>query len=481
MDRLDFFRKIEQAVGPKAMPTIERAVEFAEEVHRGVKRLTGEDYVEHTLRVALILADWHIDPDTITASILHDTLEDTHIPVDDVKTKFGKTVAFLVEGVTKLDKLSYQGRIRYAESLRKLFIAMASDIRVILIRLADRLDNLQTLHVFDRPKQIRIARETIEILAPIANRLGMGEVRGQLEDLAFPVAMEKEYAALKKMVGESFEEQQKYVRKIIPVIRKHLEQSGITVLDIHGRAKRTYSLYKKLREYDNDISRIHDLVAVRIIVPDIPACYAALGVIHGNWAPLKGRIKDYIAQPKPNGYKSLHTDIFCVDRKIVEIQIRDPEMHEAAELGIAAHWRYVESGKPTKGASMKKRLEWINELMLWQKSMSDNEVYLKGLKVDIFKNRIFTFTPKGDVVDLPEKSTPLDFAYAIHTDLGHHAMGAKINDKMESLDTILQNGDLVEIVQNKHRKGPNRDWLRMVKTARARDAINAWLNKYHER
>ncbi len=478
MDRLEFFKDIESAVGRKEMLRVEQAVEFAERAHRNTKRLTGEDYVEHPLRSALTLAEWKLDADAIVACILHDTLEEKPQEYDsEIKEKFGKEVYFLVEGVTKLGKLEYQGRERYAESLRKLFIAMSSDVRVILIKLADRLDNVKTLHVFDKTKRTRIARETLEIYAPIANRLGMGEVRGQLEDLAFPVAMEREYNELRKMVKESFEDQQKYVKKIIPQIKKALEDAHVTVVNIHGRAKRFYSLFKKLREYNNDITRIHDLVAVRIIVPDIPSCYTALGVIHGRWTPLKGRIKDYIAQPKPNGYKSLHTDIFCLDKKIVEVQIRDPQMHEAAEFGIAAHWNYVESGKPAKGSTVTRRLEWISELAKWQKSVADNDVYIKGLKVDIFKNRIFVFTPKGDVIDLPENSTPVDFAYEIHSDLGNHMTAARINEKMSRLSTTLQNGDMVEVISDKKRKGPSHDWLAFVKTHRAQEAIATWLYK----
>ncbi|MFC1687044.1 RelA/SpoT family protein [Patescibacteria group bacterium] len=478
MDRLDFFRKIEQAVTSKYMPLVEKAVAFAEKIHKGQKRLTGEDYVEHPLRSTLILAEWKLDPDTIVAGILHDVLEDSNTTVDEIEKSFGKNIAFLVEGVTKLGRLSYQGRERYAESLRKLFIAMSSDIRVIMIKIADRLDNIKTLHVFETSKQLRIARETLEIYAPIANRLGMGEIKGQLEDLAFPIAQKRDYLKLKELVKETYGSQEKLVnKKVIPQIKKILKKVNINVIDIHGRAKRLYSLYKKLKKYDNDLSRIHDIIAVRIIVPDVSSCYTALGAIHSECAPIKGRIKDYIAQPKPNGYRSLHTDIFCLDNRIVEIQIRDQEMHHAAEFGIAAHWNYVETGKPKKGTPVKKRLEWINHLMQWQKSIADNDKYIEGLKIDIFKNRIFIFTPKGDVIDLPENSTPIDFAYAIHTDLGNHTTGAKINEKIGKLTSTLQNGDLVEIIKSKNRKKPSRDWLNHIQTHRARTGIIAQLNK----
>ncbi|MFA6909313.1 MAG: RelA/SpoT family protein [Patescibacteria group bacterium] len=478
MDMLKYFHRIEQAIGTSYMPQVEEAVAFAQKLHRGTKRMTGEDFVEHPLRVSLTLADWHMDADTIIAGILHDAVEDSEdFDTANVKKHFGKNTAFLVEGVTKLGQLQYHGRERYAESLRKLFIAMSSDIRVILIKLADRLDNIKTVHVFDRPKRLRIARETLEIYAPIANRLGMGEIRGQLEDLAFPSAHEKDFLHLKSIIKEGYSEQERYVKKVIPAVKKALQDQGVKVLNIHGRAKRLYSLWKKLKDYHNDLSRIHDLVAIRIIVPDIPSCYATLGIIHSKWAPLKGRIKDYIAQPKPNGYRSLHTDIFCVDHKIVEVQIRDTQMHENAEYGIAAHWHYVESGKPTAGSSIKKRLEWINQLMRWQQSIADNDTYIKGLKIDIFKNRIFVFTPKGDVIDLPEQSTPIDFAYAIHTDVGNHASGVKVNEKMEKLSSTLQNGDMVEIIQQKKRNGPSRDWLASVKTHRAAEAIQSWVKK----
>ena len=477
MDRIEFFRQIEQAIPRDRMPDIEKAVAFAEKAHSGHRRLTGEEYVEHPLRIALILADWKLDSETIIAGILHDVIEDSDFQAEDIRKEFGKNVTFLVEGVTKLGRLVYQGRERYAESLRKLFIAMWSDVRGIMIKLADRLDNIKTVSVFNKEKRTRIARETLEIYASIANRLGMGEVRGQLEDLAFPIAFEKDYQRLKETVSETYEQQQKYVKKIIPYLKKLLNDAGITVVDIHGRAKKLYSLYKKLQKYDHDLSRIHDLVAVRIVVPDVASCYMALGAIHGEFTPIKGRIKDYIAQPKPNGYRSLHTDIFGLDNKIVEIQIRDSEMHHAAEYGIAAHWHYVETGKPKKGTPVKKRLEWIHDLIQWQKSMQDNDKYIQGLRIDVFRNRIFIFTPGGDVIDLPENATALDFAYEIHTDLGNHASQAKINEKISKLTASLQNGDIVEIIEDKHRKGPARDWLPFVQTEKARSAINGWLRK----
>ncbi|MBL7155332.1 MAG: bifunctional (p)ppGpp synthetase/guanosine-3',5'-bis(diphosphate) 3'-pyrophosphohydrolase, partial [Candidatus Portnoybacteria bacterium] len=374
------------------------------------------------------------------------------------------------------------------ENLRKLFLTMAQDIRVVLIKLVNRLHGLKTLHVFPPEKQKRIALETLEIYAPLTYRLGMGELKGQLEDSAFPYAYPQEYQNLIKQVKDKYVQGKEYLQKIIPLMKKILAREGIKVIEIHARAKHYYSLYKKLQRYDMDWHKIYDLVALRIIVSDVESCYATLGIIHKKWKPLIGRIKDYIAIPKPNGYRSLHTTVFCQGGKITEFQIRSPEMHKEAEHGIAAHWYYSEERgvkdyikkrilgkKPAQ--ELKKELTWVKQLQEWQKEkFSSSQEFLDSLKIDFLKDRIFVFTPKGDIIDLPEGATPIDFAYQIHSDIGHQCSGAKIDGKLSSLSQLLQNGQVVEIIIQKNKK-PNRDWLKFAKTNEARNKIKAWFKK----
>lgn len=455
---------------------VELAYDFANKAHAGQKRLDGSDYINHSLETAYTLAHMNLDIDTIIAGLLHDVPEDTSITLEEIEKNFGPQVAKLVRGVTKLGKLKYRGLERYAENLRKMFVAMAEDVRVVIIKLADRLHNLKTLSYLPPVKQQRIARETLEIYAPIANRLGIGELKGELEDLAFGYVYPEEYAWTVKQSQTRLEDQLVYVNKVIEEVKTLLTKNNINFISIHGRVKHLYSLFRKLQRKDMDISKVYDLVAVRIVVNNEADCYHVLGLLHSQWKPLPGRIKDYIAQPKPNGYRSLHTTVFGDGGRIVEFQIRDPIMHDHAEYGIAAHWHYKE-GKQTELKLPPEQLKWITELLQWQKEITDNEQYLDSLKLDIFQNRIFVFTPKGDVIDLPEDATPVDFAYHIHTDIGNHCIGARVNEKMCPLDTTLKSGDLVEIITDKHRQGPSEDWLKFAKTNMARTHIKSYLKK----
>lgn len=447
---------------------IKLAYDFAERAHSGQKRRSGENYIEHSLATAQTLAEMKLNPTIIIAALLHDVPEDTDYTLDDIRENFGEEVASLVEGITKLGKIKYRGLERYIENLRKMFIAMAKDLRVILIKFADRLHNLKTLESLPPSKQLRIARESLEIYAPIANRLGIGELKGNLEDYAFKYVYPKEYEWTTRLLKNKFPKKEKYIRKIKKIVRKEIEKESIKSVSVHGRTKRLYSLYKKLLKYEGDINKIYDLIALRIIVPTISDCYAVLGIIHNKWKPLKGRIKDYIAQPKPNGYQSLHTTVFCDEGEIVEFQIRTPKMHEEAEYGIAAHWHYTEEKASEK---VKRDLKWVKELTKWQKEIQENQKYLENLKIDVFQNRIFALTPKGEVIDLPEGSTPIDFAYHVHTDIGNKCAGVRINDKIASIDTKINSGDVVEIITDKNRKYPSADWLKFVKTNMAKQKI----------
>ncbi len=458
---------------------LEYAYEFASEAHKGQKRLTGEDYIQHPLRVACKLAEIGVDQDTIIAGLLHDVPEDTDKTIEDIKKEFGKEISFMVKGITKLGKVKYRGIDRFVENLRKMFVAMAEDIRVVFIKFADRLDNLNTLHILPPNKQKRIAKETIEIYAPIAARLGIGVLKGELEDKAFPYAYPEEYKWLMRTIGNEREKQQKIVNEYIKKTDELLRENNINDYYIDGRVKHNYSLYKKLMrpKYNKDINKIYDLVALRIIVNTVEECYLILGLIHNQWKPMPERFKDYIAQPKPNGYQSLHTVIFTHSKHPMEFQIRTKEMHEIAEYGIAAHFHYKESGEKYAPKIREEQLEWLKQLKRIQKEIKENDKLLETIKLDIFQNRIFVFTPQGDVVDLPEEATPIDFAYHIHTYLGDHFGGAIVNGKKTSEDTHLKSGDVVEIIVNKNRKGPEEEWLDIVKTHTARSKIKSALSK----
>ncbi|MDP3991132.1 MAG: RelA/SpoT family protein [Candidatus Nealsonbacteria bacterium] len=467
---------------------IKNAFEFAEEAHQGQKRASGEGYIFHPLRVANTLSAMKLDSKTVAAGLLHDIVDDTDKTLGEIEEKFGKEISFLVNGVSKLGKLRYpkeeltlepiEMRVKNpidlrAENLRKMFFAMAEDLRVVLIKLADRLDNMETLGSIPPKKQQRIALETLEIFAPLANRLGIGDIRSKLQDLAFMYLYPKEYEWLLKNVQERYETRKKYLEKVKKVLTKILKKEGIKIIDIHFRPKHYWTLYQKLLKHEKNFDRIYDLVALRIIVKDIKNCYGVLGIIHKFWRPLPGRIKDYIAFPKPNGYQALHTTCFCLNGKIIEIQIKTQEMHDEAEYGITAHWAMKE-GINLK--SQRKNFAWVQQLKDWQKKITKPKDFLEGLKIDFFRNRIFIFTPKGDVIDLPEGACPIDFAYAVHSEIGNRCSAAKINGKITQLSRPLKNGDVVEIIIDKNKK-PSKDWLKYVKTSLARSRIKNFLKQ----
>ncbi|MBI4137794.1 MAG: bifunctional (p)ppGpp synthetase/guanosine-3',5'-bis(diphosphate) 3'-pyrophosphohydrolase [Candidatus Sungbacteria bacterium] len=461
---------------------IGRAYEFANRAHAGQRRKSGESAISHPIATAHKLVEMRLDAETIAAGLLHDVCEDTDTSLENIQKEFGGKIAFLVSGVTKLGKIKYRGLERSAESLRKMFLALAQDIRIVLIKLADRLHNMETLAFVAPEKQKRIAIETLEIYAPLAYRLGIGELKGRLEDLAFPYAYPDDYQRLMEQLKEHFPNRQAYIDRIKPIVADALRRERIGFSDIHARAKHHYSLYKKLAKYDMRTDQVFDLIALRIIVPSVEQCYAALGLLHKLWKPVPGLIKDYIALPKPNGYRSLHTTVFGPEGRTVEFQIRTPEMHEEAEGGIAAHWAYSEQ-KSTAAYQQrktlfapKKEVSWIRQLREWQKDFQSPEEFLEALKIDFFKSRIFVLTPKGDAIDLPEGSTPVDFAYHIHTAIGHAASGARVNDRIAPLDRTLENGDVVEILTQKNKK-PSASWLSFVKSAGAHKRIAAFLRK----
>ncbi len=449
------------------------AYDYAAEAHEGQTRRSGEPYIIHPLAAAHTLADMHIDPIIIVATLLHDVPEDTEKTLDDLTENFGEEVSSMVRGITKLGKLKYRGVERYIENLRKMFVAMAEDVRVMIIKFADRIHNLTTLEALPPQKRYRIALESLEIYAPIANRLGMDEMKGTLEDLSFKFVHPKEYERVKAVRDEKLKGKERAVQHVMDVMKEELKKTNIQPISIHGREKRLYSLYKKLEKRENDPRKIYDIVAVRIIVNNLAECYATLGILHNIWKPMKGRFKDYISQPKPNGYQSLHTTVFTEGGEPVEFQIRTLEMHENAEYGVAAHWHYDEKGSRMPA----KEVKWVKELAEIQKDILTKLSDLEEIKVDFLQTRIFVFTPKGDVIDLPEGATPIDFAYHIHSEVGNKCIGATVNEKMVSLDTELRNGDVVEISTDKNRKAPGADWLNIAKTHTAKTHIKNALKK----
>lgn len=464
----------------KEQELIHTAFEIAEQGHKNQKRDSGEPYITHPVAIAKELIKLKLDASAIAASLLHDILEDTDITKVELEARVGSEVTFLVEGLTKLDRVRYQGFERKIESTRKMFLAVAEDIRVVIIKLADRLHNMRTINAIHLEKRKRIAEETLELYAPLAHRLGIGEWKGELEDLAFPIVHPEEFEWLREEIKKRVPKRKKYLESVIPILTKELASNNIRPQTIDSRAKRFYSLWKKSLRYNLDLDRITDLVAVRIIVKNIEECYQTLGIIHSLWKPLPGKIKDYIAMPKSNGYQSLHTTVFCIDNMITEFQIRTREMHEKAEFGIAAHWAYEEAGKPKTGTrASAEKISWIKKLHEWQKEFADEtgEEFMEALKIDFFKDRIFVLTPKGEVIDLPEGSTPIDFAYHIHSEIGNHMAGAKINGKMASFSHQLTSGDSVEIITNKNRK-PSSDWLALARSPLARGHIRSALRKF---
>jgi len=473
---------------PKKEALIRSAYEVALKAHTGQKRKSGDEYIQHPLHTALNLAKIGLGSHTISAGLLHDVPEDTQTSLIEIEKKFGKEIATLVDGVTKLGKIKLRGTKEelYLENLRKMFLAMASDIRVVLIKLADRLHNMETLGHVPPEKQQRIALETLEVFAPIANRLGIGEIKARLEDLSFKYLDSENYEAVSKLVKEQYTQRKKYVDKAIGELKKELLREGIDVIDIYGRTKHTYSLFQKLKRHDMDINKIYDLVGVRIIVPEVVNCYETLGIVHKKYRPLVGRIKDYISLPKPNGYQSIHTTIFGPEGKFLEVQIRTKKMDDEAEFGIAAHWIYSEKKQQFKDIFFRskktvipeKDIAWVRQLREWQNELGkDDQEFMESLKIDFFKNHIFAFTPSGDIIDLPEEANTIDFAYRVHSEVGNRATGAKVNGKMVPLDYKIRNGDVIEILTSRDHKTPSRDWLRFVRTSNAKSHIRRMLKK----
>ncbi|MDO8558333.1 MAG: bifunctional (p)ppGpp synthetase/guanosine-3',5'-bis(diphosphate) 3'-pyrophosphohydrolase [bacterium] len=462
--------------------TIERAYDVAARAHQSQKRDSGEPYITHPTAVASLLADVGMDTSTVVAGLLHDVAEDTPVTIDEIREIFGEEVAFFVEGVTKLEKIPTGGSAARTETLRKMFLATAQDIRVALIKLADRLHNMQTLRTCTTEKCQRVAQETMDIYAPLASRLGMGEWKGQLEDLAFPHLHPKEYEWLLQRIDKVYAEREAYAEKVVPIIKEHLAADDLVPLELHARPKHYWSLYQKLLAHDMDLGKVHDLVALRIIVKSVEECYRALGVLHKHFTPLPGRIKDYIALPKGSGYQSLHTTVFCVDGRITEFQIRTPAMHEEAEYGIAAHWHYKKrqgekrTSKKVLNAGLGSKLKWIDQLQEWQKAAKGSKEFVDALKLEFLKRRIFVFTPRGDIIDLPVGATAVDFAYAIHSEIGHRCAGAKADGRIIPLSQALESGMLVEIMTRKDPQ-PSRDWLFFIKTSEARKKITAWIKR----
>jgi guanosine-3',5'-bis(diphosphate) 3'-pyrophosphohydrolase len=451
---------------------LRRAFEMAEGAHEGQRRASGESYIEHPLAVARILADMEMDRATIAAAILHDVVEDTVVTSEEVAESFGTEIANLVDGVTKLTRIPYQSKEdAQVENLRKMFMAMAKDIRVIIIKLADRLHNMRTLASLPADKQRAIARETTEIYAPIAHRLGMWKVKWDLEDLALRYLDADAYRDIAERVAKKRTEREAAVSEVVAELRNQFGKIDIQA-EVTGRPKHFYSIYTKMKK-GRDFATIYDLTAVRIIVDTVKDCYATLGVVHSIWKPLPGRFKDYIAMPKPNMYQSLHTTVVGPGGDPLEIQIRTVEMHRTSEYGIAAHWRYKEGGKVDE---FENKLTWLRSLLEWQNDMPDSRAFMENLKLDLFANQVFIFSPKGDVFSMAAAATPLDFAYQVHTDVGHHCVGAKVNGKIVPLDYQLRNGDICEVLVNKSSR-PSLGWLSVVRTSSAKHKIKQWFRK----
>lgn len=481
------FRVIESNGGldPVARTLITEAYELAEAAHSDQRRASGEPYLYHSLEVATILAELRIDAPTIAAGLLHDVVEDSLVSVDDLKRDFGEEIAQLVDGVTKLGEieLSTMGQLSFdekeSESLRKMFFAMFADVRVVIIKLADRLHNMRTLGPLPEERRLRIARETLEIFAPLANRLGIWQWKWELEDLGFRYLNPRRYREIAQLIAERRPLREKDIQHYINILRERLEEDGIHNADISGRPKHIYSIHHKMENKGLPFDQIYDIRGIRVIVESVAQCYTVLGIVHGLWRPIPGEFDDYIATPKDNLYRSLHTAVVADDGKTLEVQIRSASMHETAEYGIAAHWRYKE-GRKQRDIEFEQKVNWLRQLMEWRQDITDATEFVASLKTDVFQDRVYAFTPRGDVIDLPAGSTPIDFAYHIHTEIGHRCRGAKVNGKLVSLDYQLHNGDQVSILAAK-RGGPSRDWLNpalgYVKTGRARSKIRQWFRR----
>ena len=471
-------QKIKENCTNVDLDIVNKAFNLAYEAHKEQKRESGEPYIIHPIDVAVILAELGMDTSTIVAGLLHDVIEDTDYTYDDIKNIFSEEVANLVSGVTKITKMEYKSKEeQQADNFRKMLLAMASDIRVIIIKLADRLHNMRTLKYMPKEKQKRISKETLDIYAPLAHRLGISKVKWELEDLCFRYLHEEEYYDLVHQISEKRVERETYIAQIIKDLYSKLEEAEIDS-DIDGRPKHFYSIYRKMVTKNKSIEQIFDLTAIRILVNSVKDCYEVLGIVHTIYKPIPGRFKDYIAMPKPNMYQSLHTTVIGPQGKTFEIQIRTFEMHKTAEYGMAAHWKYKEGDtSDTKGKSFENKLVWLRDMLEWQKETSDAEEFMEGFKINLFTDEIFLFTPKGVVIDLPNGATPIDFAYRIHTDIGNKCIGAKVNGKIVPLDYKLKTGQIVEILTSNSSKGPNMDWLSIAKSNQAKSKIKAWFKK----
>ncbi len=469
---------------PEDVALVRRAYALAREAHEGQKRKSGEDYITHPVAVAAILADLGMDAHTLAAALLHDVVEDTGVTLDDIREEFGEEIASLVDGVTKLHIVDQLPRTRErrdrenAESLRKMFLAMINDVRVVLIKLADRLHNMRTLQSMPLDRQRAIAQETLEIFAPLANRLGIWQLKWELEDLAFRYLNPEKYREIARKLAQKRSERERYVQQAVQILKKALAEAGIEA-EVYGRPKHIYSIWRKMQRKGVDVDKIYDILAVRVLVRTVPECYQALGVVHQLWTPIPHEFDDYIARPKDNMYQSLHTAVVGPNGHPLEVQIRTYEMHRNAEYGIAAHWRYKEPGVK-RDLDFENKIAWLRQLIEWRQELTDATEFVDSLKTDVFQDRVYVFTPKGDIIDLPAGATPVDFAYHVHTEVGHRCRGARVNGRIVPLNYRLQSGDQVEIITAK-KGGPSRDWLNphlgYVKTARARNKIRQWFRK----
>ena len=475
----DVIKKMKMNRKKTNVALIQKAYKFAEEHHRGQKRLSGEDYIIHPLNVAYILADLQLDDATICAALLHDVVEDTDVTNEDIIKNFGKEIAEMVAGVTKLGKIQYVTiEEEQVENYRKMFLAMGKDIRVILIKLADRLHNMRTLSNLKRDRQIANAKETMDLYAPLANRLGIYSLKWELEDLGFRYLYPEEYRELVLSIEKKREERIEFINKIMEEIQVALKKQKI-VAEVTGRAKHLYSIYRKMQRDNITIDQVYDLFALRIIVNSVKDCYAALGVVHDLYTPMPGRFKDYIAVPKPNMYQSIHNTLIGPKGTPFEVQVRTWDMHRVAEYGIAAHWAYKEANRFKKSNVVveEDKLSWLRETLEWQKDMQDPTEFLRTLKTELFEDEVYVFTPKGEIKTLPRDATPIDFAYSIHAEVGHRMVGCKVNSKMMPIVTKLKSGDIVEIITSDTAKGPSRDWLKIVKSSNAKTRIQQWFKK----
>ena len=478
---IDEYKRLRELIlqhDPNAdLDVIEKAYRLSKAAHEGQTRVSGDPYIMHPVAVACILAEMEMDSNTIAAGILHDTIEDTHCDYEKLKADFGEEIAELVDGVTKLTKIPYTSKEEeQAENFRKMFLAMAKDIRVIIIKLADRLHNMRTLKFKSHEKQLETARETQEIYAPLAHRLGMHRIKWELEDLSFRYIDEKAYYDLVEKIAKKRREREEYIHRIIEEVREKASEVGIEAA-IEGRAKHLFSIHQKMIKQNKSIEQIYDLFAIRLIVSSVKDCYAILGLVHELYKPMPGRFKDYISMPKPNMYQSLHSTLIGPEGIPFEVQIRTSDMHRTAEVGIAAHWQYKQGGTVRSDKEVTDKLNWLRQLVDWQKETHDADAFMENLKIDLFTDEVFVFTPKGDVKNLKAGATPIDFAYSIHSAIGNRMIGAKVNGRIVNLDFELKNGDIVEVITSAASNGPSRDWLKIAKTAQARNKINQWYKK----